>query len=75
MKTLAWIVGVVGIILIGISIFYFITPAHSLPHFFPGYDATLAKAHYKHGIGALLLGFACLAFTWFNTGKKSSKKE
>jgi hypothetical protein len=28
----------------------------------------------KHGIAAFLVGLACLAFAWFNTGPKKSAR-
>jgi uncharacterized membrane protein HdeD (DUF308 family) len=63
---------VLGIVLIAISIVYFAEPAGSLPSFFPGHAAGSAHHHTKHGIAALLLGLACFAFAWFNTGPKKS---
>jgi uncharacterized membrane-anchored protein YitT (DUF2179 family) len=74
-KLLLFSAVVIGILLIVISVIYFITPAKSLPGFFPGFDPTLTKAHFKHGIGALLLGLGAFVFAWFKSGKKSSKKE
>ncbi len=74
MKLLAWLAILLGIIFVIVGIIYFITPAHSLPSFFPGFDASTAKTHLKHGIGAIGLALACFAFAWFNTGKKSSQK-
>lgn len=65
---------VIGVLLIVVSVVYFVTPAKSLPSFFPGFDPALTKTHFKHGIGALLLGLGAFIFAWFNT-KKSSKKE
>ena len=61
---------VVGIILIVIGIVYFAEPASSLPSFFPGHEAGSAHHHVKHGIAAILVGLACFAFAWFNTGPK-----
>jgi uncharacterized membrane-anchored protein YitT (DUF2179 family) len=61
---------VVGIILIAISIVYFLEPAHSLPSFFPGHQAGSNHHHVKHGIAALLLGLACLVFAWFRSAPK-----
>ena len=29
----------------------------------------------KHGIAAFLVGLACLAFAWFNTGPKKGSTE
>ncbi len=74
-KPLVIIVIAVGGIFFICAAIYFIEPAKSLPAFFPGYDMTLTKHHYKHGIGALLLGLGCFAFSWFQSGKKSPKKE
>ncbi len=61
---------VVGIVLIIIGIVYFAEPASSLPSFFPGHQAGSSHHHTKHGIAAILLGLACFAFAWFNTGPK-----
>lgn len=73
MKKLLPVVSILlGILLLVAAGFYFLEPAKSLPAFFPGHDATLAKYHYKHGIGALLLGVGCFIFAWFNSSKKSS---
>ncbi len=57
----------VGIILIAISVIYFVEPARSLPQFFPGRQAGSNHHHAKHGIAALLLGVACLVFAWFRS--------
>jgi hypothetical protein len=65
----------VGILLIVVSGIYFTTPAKSLPVFFPGFDPTLTKTHFKHGVGTLLLGLGAFVFGWFKSGKKSSEKE
>ena len=63
---------ILGIILIVIGVVYFVEPAKSLPSFFPGHESCSAHHHVKHGIAALLVGLACLAFAWFNTGQKKS---
>jgi hypothetical protein len=61
---------VVGIVLIVISIVYWIEPAKSLPSFFPGHQAGSAHHHVKHGIAAFLLGVAALIFAWFRSGPR-----
>ncbi len=61
----------VGILLVIVSVIYFVEPAGSLPHFFPGYSAALAKHHYTHAIGTLILGLLAFVFAWFQSGKKS----
>ena len=67
---LVWAAVVVGIILILISLTYWVEPAKSLPSFFPGHQAGSAHHHAKHGIVAFLLGLACFAFAWFRSGPK-----
>jgi len=63
---------VLGIVLIAIAVVYWAEPARSLPSFFPGHEAGSSHHHAKHGIAAFLVGLACLAFAWFNTGPKRS---
>jgi len=63
---------ILGIVLIVIGIVYFAEPAKSLPSFFPGHESGSAHHHVKHGIAAILVGLACFAFAWFNTGAKKS---
>ena len=63
---------ILGIALIVVGIVYFAEPAKSLPSFFPGHEAGSAHHHVKHGIAAVLVGLACFAFAWFNTGPKTS---
>lgn len=72
-KTIIWGSIVLGIIFLGLAIFYFVTPANHLPHFLPGYDASVTKAHFKHGIASLILGLGLFVLAWFQSGKKSSK--
>jgi UDP-N-acetylmuramyl pentapeptide phosphotransferase/UDP-N-acetylglucosamine-1-phosphate transferase len=69
-KWLVVLAVVLGIALIAVSIVYWAEPAGSLPSFFPGHEAGSGHHHVKHGIAAFLLGLACLAFAWFNTGPK-----
>jgi len=59
---------ILGIVLIAIAVVYWAEPAKSLPSFFPGHEAGSSHHHVKHGIAAFLLGLACLAYAWFNSG-------
>jgi uncharacterized membrane protein HdeD (DUF308 family) len=63
---------VLGVALIVVGIVYFAEPAKSLPSFFPGHEAGSAHHHTKHGIASVLVGLACFAFAWFNSGPKKS---
>jgi hypothetical protein len=71
-KLLVALAVVLGIALIAIAAVYWAEPAKSLPSFFPGHEAGSNHHHVKHGIAAFLVGLACFAFAWFNTGPKKS---
>ena len=64
---------IVGIALLVVAVVYWVEPAHSLPGFFPGHQAGSGHHHVKHGIAALVVGLALLAFAWFNSGPKKTK--
>jgi hypothetical protein len=70
-RLLAAAAAVAGLILIVIGIVYFAEPAKSLPSFFPGHEAGSTHHHVKHGIAAVALGLAALAFAWFQTGPRT----
>jgi uncharacterized membrane protein HdeD (DUF308 family) len=67
---------VLGVVLVIVAIIYFVTPAHSLPGFFPGHVSTASAEanhhHTKHGIAAIVVALACFAFAWFQSGPKTS---
>jgi drug/metabolite transporter (DMT)-like permease len=70
-----WLVAlaiVLGTALIVVAVIYWVEPAGSLPSFFPGHQAGSSHHHVKHGIAAFLVGLACFAFAWFNSGPKKS---
>jgi len=56
---------VVGIILIIIAVIYLAVPADSLPSFFPGHEAGLARVRTKHGLAAGAVGIVLLLVGWF----------
>ena len=70
-KSLSIIGITLGIVFICFAVLYFVTPAKSLPAFFPGHEAGSLTKHVKHGVAALFLGLGCFAFAWFQGGKKS----
>jgi uncharacterized membrane protein HdeD (DUF308 family) len=69
-RLLAAAATIAGLVLIVIAVVYLAEPAKSLPSFFPGHQAGSTHHHVKHGIAALALGLAALAFAWFQTGPK-----
>lgn len=68
------LVVVFGTLLVVAGALYAALPAHSLPTFFPGYSAGLAKHHYTHAVASFGLGLVCFAYAWMTSGKKSSSK-
>ncbi|HEX7963070.1 MAG TPA: hypothetical protein VF466_00620 [Candidatus Saccharimonadales bacterium] len=56
---------------IALGIYYMMTPAGSLPHALPGYEAGSSHKHMKHGLAAFAVAVACAIVAWFMTGKKS----
>jgi hypothetical protein len=71
-KLLVVLAIMLGIVLIAVAVVYWAEPAGSLPSFFPGHEAGSNHHHVKHGIAAFLVGLACFAFAWFNTGPKKN---
>lgn len=73
MKKLQIIAGiVVGVVCLGLAVFYWITPAGSLPGWLPGFIAGSTVVHVKHGIAALIVAIAAFVFAWFSLGKKKA---
>ena len=70
-RLLAVLAGIVGLVLIVVGVIYIALDEHSIPSFFPGYSSHPSSHHHvKHGIAAILLGLACLAFAWFRSGPR-----
>ena len=62
---------VLAVIFAAVAAYYWVTPASSLLHFVPGYNAHDSAPHAKHAIAALALAAGCLLLLWFSTGKKT----
>ncbi len=56
---------VLGIALLIVAAMYFMTPANSLPSFFPGHEAGVMRVHVKHGMVAGAAGVVLLGVGWF----------
>ena len=63
---------VLGVIFLGLSVIYWVTPAASLPGFLPGFEAGVTAVHTKHAIGTLIVALALFAFAWFRGGPRRS---
>ncbi|HEY7048903.1 MAG TPA: hypothetical protein VH373_16895 [Jatrophihabitantaceae bacterium] len=67
------LLGLLGVVLIVISVVYFTQNAHQLPGFFPGHESGPAGTHHhhtKHAILALALGVLALIGAWMTAGRK-----
>jgi hypothetical protein len=70
-RLLAALAALLGLALIVVGVIYIALNEHDIPSFFPGHVSHPASHHHvKHGIAAILLGLACLAFAWFRTGPR-----
>ncbi len=70
-RLLAVLAAILGVALIVVGIVYIALNEHDIPSFFPGHVSHASSHHHvKHGIAAILLGLACLAFAWFRTGPR-----
>lgn len=64
---------VLGIFFIAVAIMYWTVPPKSLPGpNFLGHESGVSSVHVKHGIAAFLVGLACFAFAWFQSGPRRS---
>ena len=59
------ILTILGVVLIVAAAVYFLVPADSLPSFFPGHEAGLARMRIKHGILSGGVGVVLLIGSWF----------
>ena len=70
-RLLAALAALVGLVLVVVGVIYIALNEHDIASFFPGHVSHPATHHHvKHGIAAILLGLACLAFAWFRTGPR-----
>ena len=65
---------IIGVALIALAIYYWVTPAGSLPSFFPAHLAGSAHKHMKHGVAALLVGIVCCLGAWMLSGKQGESR-
>ena len=62
---------IIGLVFIALAVYYWVTPAGSLPSFVPGHIDGSTTKHFKHGLAALIVGIGCLILAWFSSGKKT----
>ena len=69
-RVLTIVLVIVGVACIAVGVYYFVTPASSLPSFFPGHLAGSLHKHVKHGVAAVAVGLLCLLGAWMFSAKK-----
>jgi uncharacterized membrane protein HdeD (DUF308 family) len=69
-RVLTIVLVILGVACIAVGIYYFLTPASSLPSYFPGHLAGSLHKHVKHGVAALFVGLLCLLGAWMFSAKK-----
>jgi len=65
---------ILGVLFIGLGIYYWLTKAGSLPSWLPGYEAGSDDIHFKHGLAAAVLGVGCFIWAWFASAPAKTKK-
>jgi amino acid permease len=66
-KPLVLVAAVLGVVFLGLTVYYFMTPANALPSFFPGYSADVTRHHTTHAIVALVVAVVLFVFAWFQS--------
>ena len=65
---------IVGLLFVALAVYYWATPAGSLHHWIPGYEAGSAHKHLKHGLAAAILGLGSFVWAWFLSGAKATSE-
>jgi hypothetical protein len=63
---------IIGLAFLALAVYYWVTPAGSLPGFLPGHEAGSSHHHTKHGLAALILAIGSGILAWFASGEKST---
>jgi len=63
---------VLGVVFAVIAVVYWAVPADSLPAFFPGAEASLARLRVKHGIAAAVVAVLFFAWAWYSGRQRAA---
>ena len=66
---------VVAVVLTGVAVVYFVTPANALPALLPGHEAGSTHHHVKHGLAFLALAAVAAVGAWFTTGPTTGRPD
>jgi hypothetical protein len=56
---------ILGLVFAAVALIYFLMPAGSLPHFFPGFEPGSDHVHVKHGVASLAVALGLFFFARF----------
>ena len=70
LKAISIVLIVVGVVLAGLSVMYFVTPADALPAFLPGHQAGSTHHHAKHGLATGTLAVVAFIGAWMTSAPK-----
>jgi hypothetical protein len=68
-KPLPIVAALLGTLFVAVAAFYWLTPAGSLPTFFPGFKAGSDHVHARHALGSLVLAHGLFALAWFESAR------
>jgi hypothetical protein len=74
MKKIMPLFVILALAFFALAIYYWVTPAGSLPHYMPGYQTGSSQVHLKHGLVALILGIGSVILAWFSLGAKAEAR-
>lgn len=64
---------VLGVALMALAVYYFVTPAGSLPSILPGHLAGSTHHHTKHGLAVAALAILAWVGAWFSTSPSQKR--
>ncbi len=66
-KPVPWIIGIIGVVFMGVSLVYWLTPAGGLPSFLPASTPASDHFHLTHALGSLIIALSlfAVAIIWF----------
>jgi hypothetical protein len=73
LRTITTVLVILGVALMVLAVYYFITPAHSLPSFVPGHQAGSSHHHAKHGLAVGALAIVAWIGAWFSTSSSPKR--
>ncbi len=67
LRTVTVVLIILGVALMTLAVYYFVTPAQSLPSYLPGHQAGSSHHHTKHGLAVGALAIVAWIGAWFST--------